>query len=60
MENEIRELAYEIWENRQYFGIEGTAEDDWLQAEREINARYCSNSIDYVNAFKMYHIRGGY
>ena len=38
MIDEIRWRAYEIFEWRCKFGIEGTAEGDWLQAEAEIAA----------------------
>lgn len=31
----IKKIAYEIWKLRQKYGIPGTAESDWLDAERE-------------------------
>ncbi len=34
LEDAIRRRAYEIYEQRQ--GMNGSAEDDWLQAEAEI------------------------
>ncbi len=60
MEDEIRIRAYDIWEYRMHFDIEGDDLDDWLNAEREVHALFSNNSIDHVNAFKMYYIRGGY
>jgi len=47
LEEEIRKKAYEIWEYRMYCGMlytldhlhnlrDITAEDDWLEAEKEI------------------------
>jgi Protein of unknown function (DUF2934) len=37
LEEQIRVRAYEIWEENGR--LEGTEEDDWKQAEREIHAR---------------------
>jgi len=37
LEEQIRVRAYEIWEENGR--LEGTEEDDWKQAEREIQAR---------------------
>jgi hypothetical protein len=36
-EEEIRTLAYQYWEERA--GEGGSAEEDWLRAEREIRTR---------------------
>lgn len=38
LEDEIRCRAYEIYEERGRIG--GTEHEDWLQAEREVRARY--------------------
>ena len=38
LEDEIRRRAYEIFEQRGFFG--GDEREDWLQAEREVLARY--------------------
>jgi hypothetical protein len=38
LEDEIRRRAYEIFEQRG--GISGNEHEDWLQAEREVLARY--------------------
>jgi hypothetical protein len=38
LEDEIRRRAYEIFEQRGY--TPGDERDDWLQAEREVLARY--------------------
>jgi hypothetical protein len=38
LENEIRVRAYELYEQRGYTG--GQADEDWLQAEREVLARH--------------------
>jgi hypothetical protein len=38
LENQIRLRAYELFEQRGY--ADGQAEQDWLNAEREILARY--------------------
>jgi len=37
LESEIRRRAYELYEHRGY--IDGLAEQDWLNAEREVLAR---------------------
>lgn len=37
VESEIRRRAYELYESRGY--IDGQAEEDWIQAEREVRAR---------------------
>ncbi len=36
LEEAVRRRAYEIYEQRAGSGMEGNAEDDWLQAEAEI------------------------
>jgi Protein of unknown function (DUF2934) len=35
-EDAVRRRAYEIYEERAGIGMEGSAQDDWLQAEAEI------------------------
>jgi len=37
VESEIRRRAYELYESRAY--VDGQAEEDWIQAEREVRAR---------------------
>lgn len=37
VESEIRQRAYELYESRGY--VNGQAEQDWIQAEREVRAR---------------------
>ena len=37
VESEIRRRAYELYESRGY--VDGQAEEDWIQAEREVRAR---------------------
>ncbi len=37
VEAEIRQRAYELYESRGY--VDGQAEQDWIQAEREVRAR---------------------
>ena len=37
VELEIRRRAYELYESRGY--VDGQAEEDWIQAEREVRAR---------------------
>lgn len=37
VESEIRQRAYELYESRGY--VDGQAEEDWIQAEREVRAR---------------------
>ncbi len=32
----IARVAYRYWEDRQAQGVAGSAEDDWLQAERDL------------------------
>ncbi len=59
-EQEIRERAYDLWEYRKEFDIDGSALDDWFDARRELIARLNSNSIDHINAFRIYYIKGGY
>jgi hypothetical protein len=34
----IARLAYSIWETRMLNGIPGTSEEDWYQAEQELDA----------------------
>jgi Protein of unknown function (DUF2934) len=42
VESEIRRRAYELYESRGY--VDGQAEEDWIQAEREIRARQQKHS----------------
>jgi hypothetical protein len=35
-EDDIRRRARDIWEFRQHYKIDGTAEGDWLQAEQDL------------------------
>ena len=37
VESEIRRRAYELYESRGH--VDGQAEEDWIQAEREVRAR---------------------
>ncbi len=37
VETEIRQRAYELYASRGY--VDGQAEEDWIQAEREVRAR---------------------
>ncbi len=37
VESEIRRRAYELYESRGF--VDGQAEQDWIQAEREVRAR---------------------
>lgn len=37
--------AYEIWDWRQEWGYEGTAEQDWLEAEGEILEKLADKSL---------------
>ncbi len=37
---EIQERAYDMWEFRCDYNVPGTAEEDWLAAEKEILAWY--------------------
>ncbi len=53
MDSEIREKAYSFYEYRMHFDIEGTAEDDWFDAVREVKARHG------LTEFKEKY-RGGY
>jgi hypothetical protein len=42
LESEIRARAYELYEQHGF--AHGRAQEDWLQAEREVMARYASRS----------------
>ena len=37
-EEQIRMLAYSMYERRREAGIDGDAEADWIQAERELSS----------------------
>jgi hypothetical protein len=41
MQVEIARLAYAIWEQREF--SQGSAEEDWKQAEREL--RHCAKEV---------------
>ncbi len=40
LRKEIEDLAYDYWEFRREYNIPGTAEGDWLRAEKEIKDYY--------------------
>lgn len=35
--DDIEKLAYELWEQRQRNGLDGSAEQDWFDAERQLH-----------------------
>jgi len=35
--DDIAKLAYDLWEQRQRNGLDGSAEADWFEAERQLH-----------------------